>query len=323
MNNHQQYLRIKKLKGRGIIRVAAKHNLREIQSELGANSHIDASLMNTNVVLFGPTTACEVSDSANRLISESGIDKLRKDAVRGLEIIVSLPAYSAIDRNLFFIDSLEWVNDFFRVRVLSAVIHNDEAAPHCHFLLLPLVAGKMQGSDIAGNRKRLQDMQASFYAKVGALHGLVRPKPPKRLSTLVRSKSASLILTALQSQSELLDRQDVEAALLTTIGRDPEQLLSVLGLAVPFDVKQKKSFAEIMTKPCPEKHIGFAGRSKPIGFIPEQVKREQTLSCVGFSPMNPVIQRVHDDEQPSGYWNEDLGEFVSAVSNVTVQRCAA
>ena len=36
-------LRVKKLKGAGIVRVAAAHNKRTIQSELGAGGSIDAA----------------------------------------------------------------------------------------------------------------------------------------------------------------------------------------------------------------------------------------------------------------------------------------
>jgi phage tail sheath protein FI len=46
---------------------AARHNLREIQAEQGASSHIDASRIKDNVVLFGPPTAKEVQANAEAL----------------------------------------------------------------------------------------------------------------------------------------------------------------------------------------------------------------------------------------------------------------
>lgn len=54
-NEHTQLLRIKKLKGGGIIATAARHNLRETQAVRGADSHIDPRKTSLNVVLRGRT----------------------------------------------------------------------------------------------------------------------------------------------------------------------------------------------------------------------------------------------------------------------------
>jgi hypothetical protein len=327
MDNHQHVLRIKPLQGRGIIRSAAKHNLREIQAEIGADSHIDASRIKTNIVLSGPDNAHGVSSVADQLMADSNIGKLRKDAIRSLEIIISLPPESPESKR-FFTDSLEWVARFFKVPILSAVIHNDEAAPHCHILLLPLVNGRMQGSDLMGNRQRLQAMHTDFYAQVGQPYGLKRPKPPERISSAARTKSAELVMTALQSAPDLIDRPDVEAALRQSIARDPAPLLSALGLSLPQSAKPRKSFVEIMTKPCPEKKpIGFAGNIKPIGLGRSAAPDAQTLCSVGLGATDSPIQtddyqRTRDDEQPSAYWNDELGEFVSTGAKPSY-RCAA
>lgn len=253
-----QVLCIKKLKGRDVIRVAAKHNLREIQAETGADSHIDHLRTPLNQVIAGAATAAEVASCAVHLLNDAGVGKLRKDAVRGIEIVISLPAGSPIDLPEFFSNSLDWVRRFFNVPVLSAVVHLDEATPHCHVLLLPLVNGRMAGSDLVGNRTRLQGMQTSFFEQVGHRYGLVRPRTRQRLNSATRHKAASMILTAIQDNPELLDRKDVADALLESLGRNPEPMLLALKLPVPLSKKSDTSFVEIMTKPCkPEKPSGF------------------------------------------------------------------
>lgn len=320
MNAERQYLRIKKLTDRDIVRVAARHNLREIQAEFGADSHIEHTRIGLNQVIAGAATAAEVAAYAKHLMHDANIGTLRRDAVRGVEVVISLPTASAIDHTAFFTDSLAWVRGFFKVPVLSAVVHLDEAAPHCHVLLLPLVNGRMAGSDLVGNRTRLQAMQASFFEQVGLRYGLVRPKPQKRLSTATRHKAASMILSTIQGNPGLLDRPDVESAMLLVLGRDPEPLLTALGLSMPPPSKPAQSFVEIMTKPCkPEKPIGFKENSKPIGFAHETHGKDQTLSCVGFNPEpqslsepensgTEVITRYKDDS-PSEYWDSERGEF--------------
>jgi hypothetical protein len=320
MANHLQFLRVKKLTGQGIIRSAARHNLREIQSELGAGSHIDPTLTRMNSVLAGATVADDVSSYAKGLMVEAGLVKLRKDAVRGLEIIISLQPSSSVDQSAFFADALAWVKDFFRVPVLSAVVHNDEAAPHCHILLLPLLHGRMQGSDLAGNRTRLQAMQTGFYSQVGQKYGLTRPKPPQRLNSAIRAKSASLVLSALQANPDLMDKAQIENALLAVFARDPEPLLSALGLSLPNPVKGNKSFVEIMTKPCPEKPIGFARHPIPIGFTRRKSEINRTLCSVGFRSPSPSVQatdsvqtgyeRIPDEALPVEHWDTESGEFI-------------
>ena len=102
MITNNQFVSIKKLTGKSIIRFAARHNLREIQAELGADSHIDVARTPQNVLLAGPAIAADVSRQANALMNDEGIGKLRKDAVRALEIIVSLPVVSSANRLQFF-----------------------------------------------------------------------------------------------------------------------------------------------------------------------------------------------------------------------------
>ncbi|MBC7455332.1 MAG: hypothetical protein H7335_16885, partial [Massilia sp.] len=90
---HAQFLRIKKLTGKVIIEVAARHNHREILAELGAapGGHIDPARVGLNRVLRGHGTAAAVASQAKILMDAAGVKAMRKDAVRALEIIFSLP----------------------------------------------------------------------------------------------------------------------------------------------------------------------------------------------------------------------------------------
>jgi hypothetical protein len=216
----------------------------------------------------------------------AGIKATRKDAVRGLEVIFSLPSDSSVDHDRFFNESVQWAGEYFAVPVISAIVHNDEAAPHCHVLPLPLVNGRMVGSDLMGGRAKLLAMQADFHAQVGQRHGLTRQAAQKRVSAVTRKQAIDCAFDVLEANSGL--SAAVLLALLAPHASDPAPLLLALGLEMPAPTLIKSDFVKMMTRPCkPEKPIGF-GKKKPIGFGgSEAPENEQTLSCVGFKKMTP------------------------------------
>jgi hypothetical protein len=267
-----QVLLIKKLTGAGIIRAAAKHNLRKLAAELGADSHIDAARVCLNRVLRGPDCADAVAAQATALMAEVGARLKRKDAVRALEILVTLPPASGIDEAAFFESAVTWAEYYYRVPVLSGVVHNDESAPHLHLLLLPLVNGHMRGSALAGKYALAQD---DFHAKVGRRYGLTRQALQKRHSAAIKQQAMDLAFDVLDVNSGLESR--VIHALLAPHAKNPEPLLLALGLEMPVPKAKGGSFAAIMTQPCkPEKPIGFADINAP-------EKNDQSLCSVGFA----------------------------------------
>lgn len=252
-------VRLAKLRGAGIIRVAAKHNLREIAAEIGAGNHIDVARIDDNFILRGPGTAADIVMAAKSLMSAAGITKLRTNAVAGLELLFTLPSHSAIDARRFFEDATCWAARHFGVPILSSIVHLDEAAPHCHVLLLPLINGKMNGSDLYGGPAKLAAMQTSFHKEVGVNYGFIRHAPKKRLSATEREAALECA------------RQHLEKKFAMTVGEinvllkrhaaDPVALLRGLGVVLDSVRSKSKSFVEIMTAPCePE-------RSKPIGKV--------------------------------------------------------
>ncbi len=235
---HTQVLRVERLKGGGIIKKAARHNLREIQAELGADSHIDPLRTSQNVILRGAGLADEVAALAKALMDEAKEKypkmKSRKDQVLGVEALISLPSDSGIDEQAFFTDALAWSDGYFEVPTLSAVIHNDEGNPHCHIVMLPLFDGRMIGSKLFGSKQRLQAMQASFFEKVGQRYGLARQTPRKRLSAAFRRKVAGVAADYLKRYPKSLNEPTILDALRDVIisSENPALLADALGLKV-------------------------------------------------------------------------------------------
>lgn len=275
--HHVQVLLIKKLTGSGIIRAAAKHNHRELTAELGADSHIDPTRSVLNGVLRGASTAAEVATHAKSLMQAAGVKKPRKDAVLGIEFIFSLPQGSGKDVNAFFEAATQWVEDSFGGKVISAVTHFDEGAPHAHVLVLPLVDGHMVGSSLVGPYGPVHD---AFHQKVGQRFGLARPTKSKRLGFVMRRQVMDAAFVILQVNSGMSD--EVLRVLLEPHQADPTSLMAVLNLATPGASVTKAGFVATMTKPCkPERSM--APRTKPIGFdLFDAQKKDQGLCPVGF-----------------------------------------
>jgi hypothetical protein len=128
---------------------SAKHNLREIQKEIGAEGHIDAARICLNEIITGPATAAEVEALAQTLRDAIGYRPPRKDFTQAHEIVFTLSSNTSLDTRKFFDFCLEFVvGEFGQGTVLSAVIHRDESAPHMHVLLIPIVDGQYVGSSL-------------------------------------------------------------------------------------------------------------------------------------------------------------------------------
>jgi hypothetical protein len=172
---------IKRLKGQGIIRRAAKHNLREIAAEIGVDKRIDAARISRNYILRGPETSDEVVSLRNQLLSKLGIKKLKSNAVEGLEVLFTWPFPDENSTCQYFEDCTQWAESHFQVLILSSTVHLDESAPHCHVLMLPLVNERMIGSALFGTARHLTMHLDSFYRGVGAKYGIVRKPPEPKL----------------------------------------------------------------------------------------------------------------------------------------------
>lgn len=329
MIEHTQVLRIKKLRGSGIIAIAARHNL---EPDARAKPHIDSSKTSQNVVLRGANLAADVAAEAVSMMEQAKV-KRRINEVLGLEVIFSLPPFSGITEQDFFNDALAWAEDFFEIPILSAVIHNDEVAPHCHVIMLPLFDGRMIGSGLMGNKQRLKALQADFHAKVGQGYGLKRGEPVKRHSAAARSKAADSVIDALRKALRGIDEPTFWDAMRDTITESTGALMAYFDIEYEKPKQPKKTFAGIMTKKFkPEKPIGNGNSTKPIGIDAEiSAPKVQSLSCVGFANSTPLIQpadtsipdydeqeyvRMRDEDQPASFWDGELGNYVRPQSKM-------
>ena len=332
------FLRLGKLKGGGIIATAARHNRRVIQAELGASGSIDPTRTHLNETLRGPPTADDVAQRAKDLMRAAGIGKLRKDAVMGLEVVFSLPPNHQIDDREYFCDCAAWAAGQFGgdENILSADVHRDEAAPHCHVILLPILVSKMAGSEMVGNRRKLLELQQDFHRSVASRYGF--SKAPAKLSGAQKHNAAASVVGTLRKAADAALRSRVWPTLRAAIESDPAPFVLALGIELERPKKRRRSMTAIFTSPGK----GPKKEPNPIGFATPA--RDRTLSCVGFtaeppSPPSPPaptcppppapaaatseFTRVRDCDLDPASFDPATGEFVRPPSSQSRRNRAA
>lgn len=336
------FLRLKKLKGSGIICKAARHNRRVIQAEQGATGSIDPARSHLNETVHGPATADDVAALAAELMRGHGINRQRKGGVLGIEVLFSLPADHALDDRAYFRDCVAWTAENFggMENIISADIHRDEAAPHCHVLLVPIISGRMAGSDLVGNKQKLAETHQSFHQAVGVRYGL--KKAPKRLQGHAKASGAAAVLGSLRASVDSALKSKLWPQLREAIETDPAPYMAALGIEPQRPQKRLRSSTEIFISPGK----GPKHENIPIGFLAQTVT--PSLCSVGFVPPTPsptataqpvetgqhappqtidviappILEtvRVRDCDLDPGTYDPETGEFFSTAKPTTHTR---
>lgn len=229
------FLGIKKLTskhyGPHILLIAARHNKRTLRSDGQSHPQIDPARSHLNETLHGPTTAEAVARLARERLKDAGIDKLRSNAVHGLELVFSLaPGHPLADERAYFERCWRWAASDLcgEDNVLSVDIHRDEAAVHCHVLVLPLLNGRLAGSDLMGNQKTLAHRMERFYQEVAIPAGL---KSPKRANTHSdRVAKARQLMRHMEKRGDPALKSAVWPVIYRQMMKGPEPFAQMLGL---------------------------------------------------------------------------------------------
>lgn len=241
-----QFVRLERINERDRILKAARHNLREIQRELGPGSNIDIERSDLNEVLAGPSDAAEVASAYEGVLRDAGIEKVRKNAVLVVEAMVSLPSGCDGKSSAFFRDSLAWIRRYLGGVVFSAVVHRDEAQQHMHVLIVPIIEGRLRGRDYIGDINRLQTIQGNFFASVASRYGLTRPPPKRRVTVAQKNDTAAAVVEALRADRSLLDDPRVLALVRDAIAKDPVEIARAVRVPIsPVHARPKTQSAPV------------------------------------------------------------------------------
>lgn len=238
--------RLGAMKGKSVILDALKHNKRTLQAERGAGGNIDATKSHLNYSLTGNYTPEHIAMHAKVQMVKAGIDKPRSNQVMGVEIIFSLPIdRHAQDTKPFFLDCRDWVIKNFDGELLSFDVHLDESAPHAHAVVLPLVNGKMRGSDMMGGKGNLLRLINKFHTDIALRYGLSKSES-KRLSLMDKQALSSMVLSQLKADPVMTSR--IWAYVRDLVVKDPLPCAQMLSIKIPTARQAKgKSFVSIMT----------------------------------------------------------------------------
>ena len=109
------------------------------------------------------------SRKIKELIKEYGC-KTRKDSVKLVEtLITASPEFmnrlSKGEQREYFERAVKFMKDEIgEDRIISAVVHMDEATPHMHLVFCPINKdGKLSAKSILGNQKSLSEWQTRYY----------------------------------------------------------------------------------------------------------------------------------------------------------------
>jgi hypothetical protein len=276
---------------------AARHNLREIQAERGANSHIDAMRMGENIILAGACNADGVIKQADSLLASAGVGKLRTDHCQAIELVFSLPDRTEVDAVPYFERCLRWASTALGLPVLSAVVHMDEGARHCHVLTLPLKAGVHIGSKPIG-KENLTKLRTSFFDKVAGPSGLARPMA--KLYGPMRERVAAAVVARCRELG-LPDANGVLWPLFEAmLRREPLTPCNLLGMAPESIIRNT---------------IGIDADGTESYRVSKKGQKDRTLSCVGFAHQEHFTQATEATPPPAATFAE-LWERVGCKAQV-------
>lgn len=206
---------------------AARHNLREIQAEMGANHGIDATKSASNKVLAGPSVAAEVVERARQLEQAAGVVHKRPDYCQAIEAVFSLHIGAQVDHAKYFADCIRWAHQAYKMPVLSAVVHKDQSAPHMHLLLLPLVNGQYVGSAPA-SKAETRRLSAHFFEVVAGPAGLRRSNA--RFMGQIKRNATAKVLEALDAGTVAASWAAIQPLVAQAVSKDPTPWVGALGI---------------------------------------------------------------------------------------------
>ena len=243
MASDSGYFRVKSLNmTKGGLLPALRHNKRELPER----GHIDPSRTHQNYSLTPKQTAQDIDKDMKKRLIDLDIEP-RKNAVIAIEAVFSLPAsWHSRNNQSFFVACLAWITGAIQGELLSFDVHLDESAPHAHALILPLIDGKLKGSEIMGGKGNIYRLQRAFAESLGVAHGLPLNK---RLRHNERNTLARDVLAQMDAQHDPAMQSPAWTIIQDTIKRNPQPFADILGVVQTKQARTKKSksFVGIMT----------------------------------------------------------------------------
>lgn len=208
MSKPYAIVRVRKLKTLSNVRSASNHHVR---SQPTANA--DPS----RPVVYSCQGGGTPYDAVVRRLAR--VEHWRRDNVRAVELILTASpayfrpddpaAYGVYDEGRlqdFARLAVNWLEDRYAANLVSISLHLDEATPHIHAIVVPLVNGRLSARSLFALKGKFSEIQDSFAAVMAPL-GLQRGR---RRSSATHQEIRDWYQTEperLQAASDEVDRQ--------------------------------------------------------------------------------------------------------------------
>ena len=264
-------------------------------------------------------------------ISLTGASKTRKNAVLGVELVFSLPTNHRLDLVKYFTACAQWSGQQFggMDNVISVDIHRDEAQDHAHVLLVPLIDGRLKGSDAVGNKRRLAELQSSFFTNVAKGFGFTKPR-----GKLVGNAKALTVKRVLERLSnDTAAKSAAWPVIRDSVERDPMPYALALGIEVEHKAKPMKTMTQIFTSKGKGSALGEQAKPYKVS-APQNTETlglcMESLSRIPPNKQHPREQqdlseviRVRDCDQRPEHYDPITGEHFTPSTKSLMERLNA
>ncbi len=171
-------LRVAKITSQGSATGKTSHNYRlaEVPNADPERKHLNQEYINNGEK--------NIWTLANERIERAGIKGVRKDAVRGMEFLITAsPDAFQRDgvgmikddyRNTTWVaDNLKFLNEKYGANLVAFTLHQDEKTPHIHAVVVPITTDSRLSAKELFNPKTLRSLQTD-YAKAMSTYGFER-----------------------------------------------------------------------------------------------------------------------------------------------------
>ncbi len=216
------------------LRLAEQHNTRRGYSQFDVQGRVQYSHRSKNIDLIG-LNGESLQTKVFRLLTERGIDPTSKALSArnrgfGVELVVSVTAGHKCCYDVLYSDALQALIDLMPgCPIAHAVIHYDEATPHMHVVVVPIVNGKLKADVIRGYVNTNHNRTRAVYDSIkGHEFGLTYTE---RLKGAMKESGAQKVIATLIKMPEDKIWPLLKGEITSAIHARPEPFLAALGIS--------------------------------------------------------------------------------------------
>ena len=145
--------------------------------------------------------------------------------------MIILSSNHSVDDKAFFVESMDWFAERLggHANLISADLHRDEPYDHVHVLVVPLVDGRINGSQLLGGkgefRRHKSDFEREMYRQYGS-HLIMKA----HFSTAQKVLALAPFIDVIHKTSDPVLSSPIWTAVKIYIHVQPEPYLGLLGL---------------------------------------------------------------------------------------------